>query len=499
MFKTRAQAAAAAFAVLLLASAAGAVQTRTAIRTIRSSYSSREPVVILGSGFSPFESVGLRVIHADGGAEAGGGHEWSFVQANALGSFRAVWVMSSRDGGVEFKVEAAAGSSGARAETAFRRTGVIRADRPSYTPGDKAHIVADGFNPNELVVVHANDGHDHELLATQSDADGRIAAEIALPADEPTGHFTITAKGSESDLAMTLSTAPLAGRVVYHSYVSYNDGSSQLFTLNLGSGVLTNISHGWTNLQDPMNAHWSPDGSKIVFMARPKKGNKASLYFDIFLYTIGGSGNPIDLTNTPSLHDEDPKFSPDGTKIVYKVRPSTLNEMDLSGRLLNSIISTPGPERSMPYYTADGRSIWFASQPSSDRTQSSIHRIDLNGSNEVVAVDTPGVLDYYPVRDVVGQFLYTRWSSPTNLHDQIYMFDGSAGVSLPFNTSDADYSDAAATGPQYVVLSSTKSGGRGGYDLYLADRNTGAMWSLSSYNSGVNTSREELGASYTPN
>jgi Tol biopolymer transport system component len=269
-----------------------------------------------------------------------------------------------------------------------------------------------------------------------------------------------------------------------------------LFILNLSTGALKNVSSSWSNVKDPMNAHWSPDGSKIVFMGRPKKGGKTSDWFDVFLYTPGQSGNPIDLTNTPTLHDEDPKFSPDGTKIVYKVRPSTLNEMDLNGRILNTIISTAGQERSMPYYTADARAVWFTADGGA---QSSIHRIDVSGANEVLAIDTPGALDYYPIRDVVGQFLYTRWASPTNLHDQVFVFDGTAGVSLPFNSPDADYSDAVPAGAQYVVLSSTKSGGKGGYDLYLADRTNGSTWPLSSYNSGVNTNREELGASYTPN
>jgi hypothetical protein len=109
------------------------------------------------------------------------------------------------------------------------------------------------------------------------------------------------------------------------------------------------------------------------------------------------------------------------------------------------------------------------------------------------------VTDFYPIRDTIGQFLYSRTVSSTNLYGQIYLYNGSASVSLPFNTPDADYSDAFPVGTQYIVLSSTKLGGRGGYDLYIADRNTGALWPLSGYNSAVNTPREELGAAYTSN
>ncbi|HEX5000025.1 MAG TPA: hypothetical protein VFY29_17520 [Terriglobia bacterium] len=293
---------------------------------------------------------------------------------------------------------------------------------------------------------------------------------------------------------------PLAGRVVYHSYQSYNDGSSRLFILDLGSGQLNTISSGWTNLEDPMNAHWSPDGSRIVFMARPKKGRRAIAWFDVFLYTIGQSGNPINLTNTGSLHEEDPKFSPDGQTIVYKTRPSTLAEMDTGGGPVRTIIASDGPERSMPYYSADGGSVWFSNRPGGmPNSASSIHVIPVSGGPDHVVVDTPDVIDFYPIRDTIGQFLYSRTVSASNLFGQIYMFDGFQSLSLPFNTVDADYSDAYPVGTQYILLSSTKSGGQGGYDLYVADRNTGTMWSLGGYNSGVNTSREELGAAYTPN
>src|SRR5688572_16141025 len=100
-------------------------------------------------------------------------------------------------------------------------------------------------------------------------------------------------------IGLVLTGAPLAmaapalsGQIVYHSYVSYGDLTSQMFLLNLSTGVRTSLSAGWTNVRDAMNGKFSPDGTKIAFMAKPLTND----YWDIFLYTVNQAGNPINLT-----------------------------------------------------------------------------------------------------------------------------------------------------------------------------------------------------------
>src|SRR5687768_12729624 len=75
---------------------------------------------------------------------------------------------------------------------------------------------------------------------------------------------------------------PLTGQLTYHSYVSYGDLTSQMFILNLRTGALSNLSAGWTNARDAMNGKFSPDGTKIAFMAKPLTND----YWDIFVYTV---------------------------------------------------------------------------------------------------------------------------------------------------------------------------------------------------------------------
>ena len=59
---------------------------------------------------------------------------------------------------------------------------------------------------------------------------------------------------------------------------------------------------------------FSPDGKKITFMGIGKDTNT----WDIFLYDLTQAAAPINLTATGNTRDEDPKFSPDGKRIVFK-------------------------------------------------------------------------------------------------------------------------------------------------------------------------------------
>jgi hypothetical protein len=63
-----------------------------------------------------------------------------------------------------------------------------------------------------------------------------------------------------------------------------------------------------------------------------------------------------------------------------------------------------------------------------------------------------------------------------------------------FSQLGSDSSDPYPIDDRLVVYSSTRAGGKGGYDLYLGDRDDGTSWSLSSLL--INSPQEELGVCY---
>lgn len=295
------------------------------------------------------------------------------------------------------------------------------------------------------------------------------------------------------------SSAPnITGRVVYHNYNSYGDGTSKIYILNLGTKALSCISSGWTNVIDPMNAVWSADGSKVVFMGIDKSNGS----WDLYSYAIGSGGNPVNLTNSSSARDEDPKFYPgSNSSIVFKSTSGStyyLKTMDLSTGTVSTVYSSTSIECSMPYYSASGSTIYFSGLASNE---TDIYSVPASGgaASKVSGCSVKNAFEYYPItRDSTG-FYFTKHTN-SDPADQIYFKNTSSGTvtSMPFNVSGVDNSDACVVDSGYTIISSTRTGGKGEYDLYICDNSAGTAWSLNSYNSGANTSLNELGACYTP-
>src|SRR5436190_1290066 len=129
-------------------------QAGPVIRTDKAGYVAGETISISGQGFSPNESVMLRVAHDSGTLETGNGHDPWWVYPDADGAFTANWSISSSDtAGVHFVVTADT-ASGARTQAAFARKGLMSALRL----GNATRITAQGFSASEHVSLQFSDG-----------------------------------------------------------------------------------------------------------------------------------------------------------------------------------------------------------------------------------------------------------------------------------------------------------------------------------------------------
>jgi len=299
--------------------------------------------------------------------------------------------------------------------------------------------------------------------------------------------FFLTALGVVFGIGTYMKKKPpaLQGKLIYHSYTSYEAMDSELFLYDFETGQLDCISKDWNHLKHPMNAHFSPDGKQFTFMAISETNS-----WDIFLCGLDQEPQPVNLTPGSADRDEDPKFSPNGQKIVFK-RNDQLAELDLESKIVTMLL----PDKaacSMPFYSADGSKIVFSLGIGGN---SSIAVLDLKTKEFQILYDRAGVQDYYPVSADAESFYYTTGFSTKRSFDQVYRgyWDGRTPVQLPFNCSIGDYSDAYPVNSEWAILSSTRLCGRGAYDLYLANTKSGKVISLSKYNRHVNTGKNELG------
>ncbi|MBH2005165.1 MAG: PD40 domain-containing protein [Sphingobacteriia bacterium] len=283
----------------------------------------------------------------------------------------------------------------------------------------------------------------------------------------------------------------LMGRLIFHSYTCYTCNDAKIYLYDFATGKLSNLSDAW-NITNPMNAHFSPDGKSIVFMGRQQGSG-----WDIFRWRIGSSGSPVNLTaQYGNQRNEDPKYAADGTRIVFK-QNGRLKEADTLGNIVRSL-EVPQAEASMPYYTKADSVILYSGMDASGK-ETDIFQVSLKTGFVKPLAAQPDIQEYYPIARDDTSYFYSRWYSASNRSDQVYLgfLNGRNPQRLLFNESGADFSDAYPVNSRFLILSSTVSGGKGGYDLFVADMVSGAKWSMNTYHLSVNSSGNELGACYT--
>jgi Tol biopolymer transport system component len=300
-----------------------------------------------------------------------------------------------------------------------------------------------------------------------------------------------------SPAAQSNSTFPstLTGKLAYHSYVSYGDGTSQIFIYDFSAKTLTQVSKSSWGIKDPMNAVFSPDGKWLAFMGETNNA------WNVFIWQVGSNNAPINMTNsTGQTRNEDPKFSADGNSLFFKqtgdVMRATLS-FTSGGPTFTSVVditnTAPSIESSMPYPSPDNSAVYFATGTGANL---GIYKETI-ATHQKVAFDAgTGLETYYPMVRKDGTVFYARWKDAASQADQIYskVNPGDTPNQLSINDCKGNNSDPAPVdGTNYLFFSSTTAGG---YQLYVADVSSGKRWSLSQFGVNNDTTKAKLGSNY---
>ncbi len=307
---------------------------------------------------------------------------------------------------------------------------------------------------------------------------------------------------------LTRPRPPLSGKLAYQidPGATYPNGALMLY--DFATNQLTEISKGW-GLTFPQNPHFFRDGSKLAFSAILN----GSPHRDIFVWSIGSSGEPGDLTGGNEATEEDPKFSSVDDSIVYKQWDGPKEHARIGVINPNGMMLVPLPipsayeELSMPFYLSDGKTLLFTDgRGMLEKSKSDIYKVDTqNCSNEscpkIPLEILPKIPEYYPIPWTLNRFLFVRGLKDDLFpqSDQIHMSDlhTPRPFRLPFNVENAENADPYPVDDRLVIFSSIRAGSHG-YDLYLGDAVTGQVWPLTMYHPGLQSAGAELGPAYSP-
>jgi len=176
--------------------------------------------------------------------------------------------------------------------------------------------------------------------------------------------------------------SPNGTKILFES--EFND-IAHLYTMNIdgtNETQITNYTKG-TNPCYTGEGSWSPDGTKIIFISDKDSDNDGGSR----IYTMNSDGTNLIRINHDARGEANPKFSPNGTKILFESEVndvSHLYTMNIDGTNETKITNFPNAYTGVASWSPDGTKIIFISDKDSDNDGGSeIYIMNSDGTNVV--------------------------------------------------------------------------------------------------------------------
>ena len=217
------------------------------------------------------------------------------------------------------------------------------------------------------------------------------------------------------------AVSPDGTQILFHSNRS---GKQSLYIVDSSGKNLRQFTNfGWSEA----SPKWSPDGSKIVFTASPEPDNPE-------IYIINKDGSGLKRLTNNKADDSHPAWSADGKKIIFnssRLSPpppgreiDELYEMSADGSGLRQITNFKTVS-TYPCYSPDGKKIVFRKVTndaglnwdlSPSQRNSEVFVCDLDGSNEI-NLSKNAAFDGWPTWSPDGRYILfsSNRSGPANV------------------------------------------------------------------------------------
>lgn len=277
-----------------------------------------------------------------------------------------------------------------------------------------------------------------------TDVEGGISAYLYSPDMKQLAYIkTVKLDQTVNDLYpdLPLANARIEDDLMYRHWDSWHDYTyNHLFIAPYSEGSLItsgkDIMEG-ERFDSPMKPFggmeqiaWSPDSKSIVYTCKKLVGRDYafSTNSDLYLYNIE-TGLTENLTEGMMGYDQNPIFSPDGSKLIwesmerdgYEADKNRLFLMDMASREKKDLTASFDHNIASPVWDREKPYIWFVSNVSATEQ---IHAIDLQ-TGEITKV-TEGMQDFVQVLNAGDILIAVRMSisSPS----EIYSIDLASGT-----------------------------------------------------------------------
>lgn len=277
-----------------------------------------------------------------------------------------------------------------------------------------------------------------------TDVEGGISAYLYSPDMKQLAYIkAVKLDQTVNDLYpdLPLANARIEDDLMYRHWDSWHDYTyNHLFIAPYSEGSLItsgkDIMEG-ERFDSPMKPFggmeqiaWSPDSKSIVYTCKKLVGRDYafSTNSDLYLYNIE-TGLTENLTEGMMGYDQNPVFSPDGSKLIwesmerdgYEADKNRLFLMDMASREKKDLTASFDHNIASPVWDREKPYIWFVSNVSATEQ---IHAIDLQ-TGEITKV-TEGVQDFVQVLNAGDILIAVRMSisSPS----EIYSIDLASGT-----------------------------------------------------------------------